>query len=50
MERDIIIALIAYCQAAGVLSTDSETLSRELLDIFGFSFGMDEAEILEYID
>ena len=50
MEREIIKALVAYCQACDALSTDSETLMQELMDIFGYAFGMDEAQVEELID
>lgn len=33
MNNSIIINLIAYCQAQGVLSTDTEELTAELMSI-----------------
>ena len=49
MERDLIIALIAYCQRNDLLSCDSEELVDELLNI-GSDFGVTEEEIESLID
>ena len=49
MEKEIIITLIAYMQNCDLLSTDTDELKQQLLDIFGYSYGMDESEVLELI-
>lgn len=46
MNNNIIIELIAYCQAQGVLSTDSEELTAELMSICDNLTAEDVEELL----
>lgn len=48
--KEIIQELVRYCQNCDILSTSTDTLIRELLDLFGFAKGMEAEDIEELLD
>lgn len=48
--KEILQELVRYCQNCDILSTSADTLTRELLDLFGFEKGMEAEDIEELLD